>query len=80
MDCQKKINELTQAREIESQDSNVYKHDNVDISKLHADIASDKLAAQRATEQNKKLKNDIEALEQVIVKMVCIRYRFNVLL
>lgn len=79
MDCQKKINELTQAREIESQDNNIYEHDNVDISKLHADIASDKLAAQRATEQNKKLKSDIEALEQDIVKMVCIRYGFNVL-
>ncbi|CAH2104718.1 unnamed protein product [Euphydryas editha] len=68
MDCQKKISELTQASEIETQ-SNIYKHDNVDISKLNADIASDKLAAQRATEQNKKLKSDVEALEQVIVKM-----------
>lgn len=45
-------------------------HDNISISKLTADIASDKVAAQRATEQNKKLKTNIQELEESFIKMV----------
>uniref|UniRef100_A0A2A4JBZ0 Golgin subfamily A conserved domain-containing protein n=1 Tax=Heliothis virescens TaxID=7102 RepID=A0A2A4JBZ0_HELVI len=44
-------------------------HDNISISKLSADMASDKVAAQRATEQNKKLKQDLQDLEDAFVKM-----------
>ncbi|CAH2066631.1 unnamed protein product, partial [Iphiclides podalirius] len=43
--------------------------DEISISKLNADITSDKIAAQRATEQNKKLKTDLEELEFAFVKM-----------
>ncbi|KPI93848.1 Golgin subfamily A member 2 [Papilio xuthus] len=43
--------------------------DNISISKLNADIASDKVAAQRATEQNKKLKTDLTELEFAFIKM-----------
>ncbi|XP_046961788.1 golgin subfamily A member 2-like [Vanessa cardui] len=67
--CQEKIQALTQAKEIENYENNIYKQENVNISKLNADIVSDKLAAQRATEQNEKLKVDMEGLEQIIVKM-----------
>nr|XP_021189231.2 golgin subfamily A member 2-like [Helicoverpa armigera] len=44
-------------------------HDNISISKLNADMTSDKVAAQRATEQNKKLKQDMQDLEDAFVKM-----------
>lgn len=44
-------------------------HDNIAISKLSADMTSDKVAAQRATEQNKKLKQDVQGLEDAFVKM-----------
>ncbi|OWR44906.1 golgin-80 [Danaus plexippus plexippus] len=57
------IQELSASKEV------VCDHDNISISKLNADIASDKLAAQRATEQNRKLKQDVENLEQVVVKI-----------
>ncbi|CAK1549853.1 unnamed protein product [Leptosia nina] len=43
--------------------------DSISITKLTADMTSDKLAAQRATEQNFKLKTDIEELEQVVIKL-----------
>lgn len=33
-------------------------------------MTSDKVAAQRATEQNKKLKHDLQGLEDAFVKMV----------
>ncbi|XP_047545073.1 golgin subfamily A member 2-like [Vanessa atalanta] len=69
MYCQEKIQALTQAKEIENYENSIYKQENVNISKLNADIVSDKLAAQRATEQNEKLKVDMEDLEQIIVKM-----------
>lgn len=65
-----KIQGLLQEKDSISGNENICNHDNVDITKLTADITSDKLAAQRATEQNKQLKLDIEGLEQVIVKMV----------
>ncbi|CAG9566967.1 unnamed protein product [Danaus chrysippus] len=47
------IQELSASKEV------VCDHENISISKLNADIASDKLAAQRATEQNRKLKQDV---------------------
>ncbi|XP_023955241.2 golgin subfamily A member 2 [Bicyclus anynana] len=63
MDSLEKIKELSQVKETECN------HDNISINKLNADITSDKIAAQRATEQNRKLKSDVEDLEQVIVKL-----------
>ncbi|XP_045760539.1 golgin subfamily A member 2 [Maniola jurtina] len=63
MDSLAKIHQLNQDKETECN------HDNISINKLNADITSDKIAAQRATEQNKKLKSDVEDLEQVIIKM-----------
>lgn len=42
---------------------------NISVSKLNADIASDKIAAQIATEQNKKLKEDVQRLEEAFIKM-----------
>lgn len=62
-----KINELNQIKESECN------HDNISISKLNADITSDKVAAQRATEQNKKLKTDLQELEEAFVKIVSSR-------
>lgn len=54
-------------------------HENISIMKLNADITSDKVAAQKATEQNLKLKQDIQDLEGAYVKMVSSRYdMFNV--
>lgn len=41
----------------------------INLSKLHADIASDKIAAQLATTQNIQLKNEIEHLKEVYIKM-----------
>ncbi|CAH0726676.1 unnamed protein product, partial [Brenthis ino] len=64
-----KIQALLQEKDSMSCNENICNHDNVDITKLTADITSDKLAAQRATEQNKKLKLDVEGLEQVVIKM-----------
>ncbi|XP_049865880.1 golgin subfamily A member 2 [Pectinophora gossypiella] len=58
-----KLKELNEANEPECG------HDNISLSKLNADIASDKLAAQRATEQNKKLKTDLQELEEAFVKI-----------
>lgn len=55
-----KIKQLSEMEDTE------HKHD---ILKLNADIASDKVAAQRATEQNKKLKSDMQNLEEAYVKM-----------
>nr|XP_034827649.1 golgin subfamily A member 2 isoform X2 [Maniola hyperantus] len=63
MDSLAKIHQLNQVKETECN------HDNISINKLNADITSDKIAAQRATEQNRKLKSDVEDLEQVIIKM-----------
>lgn len=60
-----KIAELSQPKECECKQSN-----EVSLLKLNADITSDKVAAQRATEQNKKLKQDLQGLEEAIVKMV----------
>lgn len=56
---------MSQPKEFESQQSN-----EVSLLKLNADITSDKVAAQRATEQNKKLKYDLQGLEEAVVKMV----------
>ncbi|CAF4760615.1 unnamed protein product [Pieris macdunnoughi] len=41
----------------------------ISVAKLTADMTSDKIAAQRATEQNLKLKTDIKDLEEVVIKM-----------
>ena len=59
-----KVKELSEVKETECN------HDNISLSKLNADMTSDKVAAQRATEQNKKLKEDIQGLEDAFVKMV----------
>lgn len=64
-----KIKELNQALEEASRKSEC-SHDNISISKLNADITSDKIAAQRAAEQNKKLKTDLQELEEAFVKIV----------
>lgn len=61
-----KIEELAQTKEFECKQTN-----EVSLLKLNADITSDKVAAQRATEQNKKLKQDLQGLEEAVVKMVC---------
>ncbi|KOB65644.1 Golgin-80 [Operophtera brumata] len=63
-DLIEQIEELTQTKEFECKQSN-----EVSLLKLNADIASDKVAAQRATEQNKKLKLDLLGLEEALVKM-----------
>ncbi|GBP64106.1 Golgin subfamily A member 2, partial [Eumeta japonica] len=44
-------------------------NNNLDLSKLNADITSDKVAAQRAITQNHQLKKEIEDLQEVYVKM-----------
>ncbi|XP_072936505.1 uncharacterized protein [Epargyreus clarus] len=62
-----KINESTIQEHNETTKVQEFSQEN--ITKLNADIASDKVAAQRATEQNKKLKTDIEELEQIVVKL-----------
>lgn len=58
-----KVKELSEVKEAECN------HDTISLSKLNADMTSDKVAAQRATEQNKKLKQDIQGLEDAFVKM-----------
>lgn len=58
-----KVQELSDVKEAECN------HDNISLSKLNADMTSDKVAAQRATEQNKQLKQDIQRLEDAFVKM-----------
>ncbi|CAH0700668.1 unnamed protein product [Spodoptera exigua] len=58
-----KVQELSEVKEPECN------HDNISLSKLNADMTSDKVAAQRATEQNKQLKQDIQRLEDAFVKM-----------
>lgn len=60
------VENLSRLNELHAQDIS----DNVSLLKLNADITSDKIAAQRATEQNKKLKEDIHGLEDAFVKMV----------
>lgn len=60
-----KLEELTQAKEFEMKQNS-----EVSLVKLNADITSDKVAAQRATEQNKKLKNDLLGLEETVTKLV----------
>lgn len=64
-----KIKELNKALEEASLKSEC-SHDSISISKLNADITSDKIAAQRAAEQNKKLKTDLQELEEAFVKIV----------
>lgn len=59
-----KLMELSQPKESDCE------HNEISMSKLNADITSDKVAAQRATEQNKKLKQDMQNLEDAFVKMV----------
>lgn len=66
-----RIKELNKALEEASLKSEC-SHDNISISKLNADITSDKIAAQRAAEQNKKMKNDLQELEEAFVKIVSI--------
>ncbi|KAG6446218.1 golgin subfamily A member 2 isoform X2 [Manduca sexta] len=63
IESNEKIKELSQHKDTSSV------QDTISISKLNADIASDKIAAQRATEQNKKLKQDMQGLEDAYVKM-----------
>ncbi|KAJ8729481.1 hypothetical protein PYW08_001062 [Mythimna loreyi] len=58
-----RVKELSEVKEAECS------HDSISLSKLNADMTSDKVAAQRATEQNKKLKQDIQGLEDAFVKM-----------
>lgn len=58
-----KVKELSELKEEESN------NDSISISKLSADMTSDKIAAQRATEQNKKMKQDLQGLEDAFVKM-----------
>ncbi|XP_068621059.1 golgin subfamily A member 2-like [Battus philenor] len=60
---------IAQVEALSKNQVNGCEHDSISISKLHADIASDKVAAQRATEQNRKLKSDLEELEYAFVKM-----------
>ncbi|XP_073941693.1 uncharacterized protein [Choristoneura fumiferana] len=62
-DSEAKVRELSQVRETKRT------HDEISITKLSADITSDKIAAQRATEQNIKLKTDIQELEAAFVKL-----------
>ncbi|XP_014358350.2 golgin subfamily A member 2 [Papilio machaon] len=62
-ETQAQIETLNKSKEINCD------QDNISISKLNADIASDKVAAQRATEQNKKLKTDLAELEFAFIKM-----------
>lgn len=69
VESEKKIKELNQALE-EASNKSECSHDNISISKLNADITSDKIAAQRAAEQNKKLKTDLQELEKAFVKIV----------
>lgn len=69
VESDKKIKELNQALE-EASNKSECSHDNISISKLNADITSDKIAAQRAAEQNKKMKTDLEELEKAFVKIV----------
>lgn len=42
-----------------------------DVAKLNAANESDRIAAQKATAQNNKLKNEIENLQEAYNKMVC---------
>lgn len=63
-----KMVELTKPMECDCKQSN-----EVSLAQLNADIASDKVAAQRATEQNKKLKQDLQGLEEAVLKMVGMR-------
>lgn len=63
-DSEAKVRELSQVKETKCT------HDEISITKLSADITSDKIAAQRATEQNMKLKTDIQELESAFVKLV----------
>ncbi|KAJ8726304.1 hypothetical protein PYW07_001002 [Mythimna separata] len=58
-----RVKELSEVKEAECN------HDSISLSKLNADMTSDKVAAQRATEQNKKLKQDVQGLEDAFVKM-----------
>lgn len=58
-----KLIELSQPKEPDCE------RNEISMSKLNADITSDKVAAQRATEQNKKLKQDMQGLEDAFVKM-----------
>ncbi|XP_013200695.2 golgin subfamily A member 2 [Amyelois transitella] len=58
-----RVKELSEIKESEN------KQDDISLSKLQADMTSDKIAAQRATEQNKKLKKDMQELEEAYVKM-----------
>lgn len=67
-----KVQELSDVKEAECN------HDNISLSKLNADMTSDKVAAQRATEQNKQLKQDIQRLEDAFVKMVYSMYMLQI--
>ncbi|CAH4003054.1 golgin subfamily A member 2 [Pieris brassicae] len=57
-----KIEELQENKLCDNQET-------ISIAKLTADMTSDKVAAQRATEQNLKLKTDVKDLEEVVIKM-----------
>lgn len=71
IDSEEKIKTLSENNETECDKNNIC------LSKLNADITSDKIAAQRATEQNKKLKADLEELEFAFVKMVLYSFLFQ---
>ncbi|KAJ0181796.1 hypothetical protein K1T71_002518 [Dendrolimus kikuchii] len=59
------ITKLKDMEEVKESDHEL----NISLTKLNADIASDKVAAQIATEQNRKLKEDMQRLEEAFVKM-----------
>ncbi|XP_053607081.1 golgin subfamily A member 2-like [Plodia interpunctella] len=63
IDSEAKIRELSEAKESKRS------QDDISFTKLHADMTSDKIAAQRATEQNMKLKSDMQELEEAFIKM-----------
>lgn len=61
---------IAKIKDLEKNKDSEAKLEEISLSKLNADIASDKIAAQKATEQNKILKQDMQNLEDAFVKMV----------
>ncbi|XP_028040881.1 golgin subfamily A member 2 [Bombyx mandarina] len=60
---------IAKIKDLEKNKDSEAKLEEISLSKLNADIASDKIAAQKATEQNKILKQDMQNLEDAFVKM-----------
>lgn len=67
---------IAKIKDLEKNKDSEAKLEEISLSKLNADIASDKIAAQKATEQNKILKQDMQNLEDAFVKMVYIAASF----